>query len=123
MDNFGIFTNYGYRGLYGGLDIEQIHKKKKLKESQKILDYMGSEELAANIFRVSQANAKLKRENIVGEMKANQAHFEVGKKVRGLIKELGAVMPENLPATDSISAARKRIKKMARLNQLPKKLS
>ncbi len=71
---------------------------------------MGSEELAANLFRATQADAKLKRENIQGEAKANQAHFEVGRKVRQTIKELGGNMPENLPVPDGINKARTRIK-------------
>src|SRR5260221_289847 len=89
VENFATFTNYGYMGLYGGLDSEKIHKRKKLKKNQKILDHMQSEELAANLFRATQADAKLKRENIQGQIKANQAHFEVGKKVRQTIRELG----------------------------------
>ncbi len=108
--NFGIFMNYGYMGLYGGLDSKQIHARKKLKQNQAILNHMGSEELAANIFRTTQADAKLRREQITGETRANQAHFEVGKKVRKLIKELGGTMPEKLPVTEKISSARKRLK-------------
>lgn len=111
VQNYGVFVNYGYMGLYGGLNTQQIHRKKRLKQSQKILDHMGSEELAANLFRATQADAKLRRENIQGEAKANQAHFEVGKKVRQTIRELGGTMPENLPVSDSINKAKGRIKK------------
>lgn len=101
----------GYMGLYGGLRQKEIHSKKKLKKSQKILDHMGSEELAANLFRATQTEAKLKRERIHGQVKANRAHLQVGKKVRKTIKELGGTMPENLPTTDSVKRAKKRIKK------------
>ncbi len=80
ISNFAIFTNHGYKGLYGGLDMQQIHQRKKLKKHQHILDHMGGEELGANIFRATQAEARLRRENIQGEAKANDVHFEVGKK-------------------------------------------
>jgi len=111
VQNYGLFTNYGYMGLYGGLDMKKLHSRKKLSKSQKVLDHMSSEELAANLFRATQTDAKLRRENIQGEARANQTHFEVGKKVRQTIKELGGTMPENLPATDSIGKAKTRIKK------------
>lgn len=100
--DYAIFQNHGYMGLYGGLDARGIHKKKGLKKSQNILDHMGSTELAANLFRATQTEEKLKRENIKGKTKANQAHYEVGKKVRKTIEELGGTMPENLPVADSI---------------------
>ncbi len=95
--DFAIFQNHGYKGLYGGLDAQGIHKQKKLNKKQKILDYMGSTELAANLFRATQAEEKLRREEIKGKKQANQTHFEVGQKVRQTIKELGGTMPENLP--------------------------
>jgi DNA-damage-inducible protein D len=100
--DYAIFQNFGYKGLYGGLDAKEIHRKKQLKKSQNILDHMGSTELAANLFRATQAEEKLIRENIKGKANANQAHFEVGEKVRQTIKELGGTMPENLPITGSI---------------------
>jgi len=100
--DYAIFQNHGYMGLYGGLDAKAIHKKKGLKKSQQILDHMGSTELAANLFRATQTEDKLKRENIKGKRQANQTHFEVGKKVRKTIQELGGEMPENLPVADSI---------------------
>lgn len=106
--------NYGYMGLYGGLGQKEIHQKKGLKKSQKILDHMGSEELAANLFRATQAEAKLRRENIYGEQKANLAHHEVGKKVRQTIKEIGGTMPEELPPTDGVNKAQTRIKQAGR---------
>jgi len=100
--DYAIFQNYGYKGLYGGLDAKGIHNKKGLKKSQDILDHMGSTELAANLFRATQTEEKLRRENIKGKQKANQTHFEVGKKVRKTIKELGGDMPENLPVAENI---------------------
>jgi DNA-damage-inducible protein D len=95
--DFAIFTDHGYKGLYGGLGAKDIHVRKGLKKSQQILDYMGSDELAANIFRASQTKQKLEREQIQGKEKANQTHFEVGKEVRDTIKRLGGTMPEDLP--------------------------
>ena len=89
-------------GLYGGLDAKAIHARKCLKKSQQILDHMGSTELAANLFRATQTEEKLRREDIKGKHKANQTHFEVGKKVRDTIRELGGTMPEDLPTADSI---------------------
>jgi len=95
--DFGIFQNHGYMGLYGGLTAQAIHARKGLKKSQQILDHMGSEELAANLFRATQTEAKLRRENIKGKENANKTHYEVGAKVRQTIEELGGTMPENLP--------------------------
>lgn len=100
--DYAIFQNHGYMGLYGGLDAKGIHKKKGLKKSQQILDHMGSTELAANLFRATQTEEKLRRENIRGKQKANKTHLEVGKKVRQTIKEIGGTMPENLPIAESI---------------------
>lgn len=95
--DYAIFQNNGYMGLYGGLTRKDIHERKGLKKSHNILDYMNHEELAANLFRATQTESKLRRENIIGKEKANQAHFEVGKKVRETIKDLGGTMPEDLP--------------------------
>jgi len=100
--DYAVFQNFGYQGLYGGLDARAIHQKKKLKRSQHILDHMGSTELAANLFRATQTEEKLRRENIKGKPKANQTHYEVGKKVRQTIEELGGTMPEELPTEASI---------------------
>lgn len=111
VGNYGKFQNYGYKGLYGGLDANDIHKKKGLKKSQKILDHMGSEELAANLFRATQTDAKLRRERIQGETNASLTHYAVGQKVRKTIEELGGTMPEELPAADGICRAETRIKK------------
>lgn len=113
--DYAVFQNHGYMGLYGGIDAKGIHKKKQLKKSQNILDHMGSTELAANLFRATQTEEKLNRENIKGKQNANQAHFEVGKKVRQTIKELGGTMPEDLPVEESI-------KKLEKKKTEPKKL-
>ena len=94
---YAIFQNRGYQGLYGGLGAKEIHQRKGLKPSQKILDHMGSTELAANLFRATQTDEKLRRENIQGKENAYETHFEVGQKVRQTIKELGGTMPEDLP--------------------------
>jgi DNA-damage-inducible protein D len=109
--DYAIFQNHGYIGLYGGLDAKGIHAKKGLKKSQHILDHMGSTELAANLFRATQTEEKLRRENIKGKVKANQTHFEVGKKVRQTIKEIGGTMPENLPTEKSIKQIESKEKK------------
>lgn len=96
-DEFSAFQNQGYMGLYGGLDREQLHKRKALKKHQKVLDYMGSTELAANLFRATQTEDKLRRENIRGKLLAYKVHHDVGAKVRQTIAELGGTMPEELP--------------------------
>lgn len=98
--DFAIFQNHGYKGLYGGLDAQGIQIRKGLKKSQKILDHMGSTELAANLFRATQTEDKLRRENIRGKFEANKTHFEVGGKVRQTIKEIGGTMPEDLPVPE-----------------------
>ena len=109
--DYAIFQNHGYMGLYGGLDAKKIHAKKGLKKSQHILDHMGSTELAANLFRATQTEEKLKRDKIKGKNNANKTHLEVGKKVRQTIKELGGTMPENLPVEDSIKKIESKEKK------------
>ena len=98
--DYAIFQNYGYQGLYGGLGAKEIHARKELKKSQKIPDHMGSTELAANLFRATQTEEKLRRENIQGKQAANNTHYEVGKKVRQTIAELGGTMPEDLPTPE-----------------------
>jgi DNA-damage-inducible protein D len=95
--DYAVFQNKGYQGLYGGLGVNEIHARKGLKKSQKILDHMGSTELAANLFRATQTDEKLRRDNVRGKEAANQTHYTVGHKVRQTIKELGGTMPENLP--------------------------
>ncbi len=111
VERFPLFHNAGYKGLYDGLTMQDIHEKKRLKKSQKILDHMGSEELAANLFRATQTEAKIKRESIKGEGNASLAHLEVGRKVRATIASLGGTMPERLPTPDAIGKAQTRIKK------------
>ncbi len=105
--DYAIFQNHGYMGLYGGLDAKGIHQRKGLKKSEQILDHMGSTELAANLFRATQTEEKLIRDNIKGKQKANQTHYEVGKKVRKTIEEIGGTMPENLPVAGSIKKLEK----------------
>lgn len=98
--DYAIFQNKGYQGLYGGLGVKEIHAKKKLKKSQKILDHMGSTELAANLFRATQTDEKLRRDKVQGKIEAGNVHYEVGKKVRETIADLGSTMPEDLPTPD-----------------------
>ena len=94
---YAEFQNAGYMGLYGGLTVDDIHKRKNLKENEKILDFMGSTELIANLFRISQTEEKLKKDNIHSCSKATATHYEVGSKVRKAIEDIGGTMPEDLP--------------------------
>ena len=94
------FHNAGYKGLYNGETADDIFKRKKLRYREDILDNMGSEELADNIFRIAQTDAKLQRDNVDNEYTANSVHYEVGREVRNSIKRLGGTMPENLPTPD-----------------------
>ena len=98
--DYAIFQNAGYKGLYGGLTAKDIQERKNLSKNQNILDHMGSTELAANLFRATQTDEKLRRENIQGKERANRTHYEVGKKVRQTIKDLGGTMLEDLPTPD-----------------------
>ena len=100
VENYGKFTNYGYQGLYGGENAKQIAKRKGITDKDDILDYMGSEELADNLFRIVQTEAKLKNEKISNEKAANMAHHEVEKAVRETIKKIGGTLPEDLPTPD-----------------------
>lgn len=99
--DYAIFQDHGYKGLYGGRGAKDIHAIKGLKKTQKILDHMGSTELAANLFRATQTEEKLRRDKVRGKQTANQTHFEVGKKVRQTISELGGTMPEALPTPET----------------------
>ena len=113
--DYAIFQNHGYIGLYGGLDAKKLHKKRKWKKSQNLLDHMGSTELAANLFRATQAEEKLKKDKIKGVKNANQTHLEIGKKVRQTIAEIGGTMPENLPIADNIKTVENKKKKKLNL--------
>lgn len=107
-EEFAIFQNAGYIGLYGGLSVDDIHQRKELEIGQKILDYMGSTELIANLFRISQTEEKLRKDKIHGADKATATHYTVGKEVRKAIEEIGGTMPEDLPTPDkSISEIEK----------------
>lgn len=100
--DYAIFQDHGYKGLYGGLGAKDIHGRKRLSKSQQILDHMGSTELAANLFRATQTEEKLRKDKVTNKAHANFTHHEVGKKVRQTIKDIGGTMPENLPVVDSI---------------------
>jgi DNA-damage-inducible protein D len=113
--DYAIFQDHGYKGLYGGRGAKDIHAAKGLKKSQKILDHMGSTELAANLFRATQTEEKLRREKVSGKQRANQTHFEVGQKVRQTIADLGGTMPEALPtpkaSIQQLTKGRKKLEK------------
>lgn len=98
--DYAIFQDHGYKGLYAGLTTKDIHGRKGLSKNQKILDHMGSTELAANLFRATQTEDKLRRDKVQDKAQANSTHFEVGQKVRKTIHELGGTMPENLETRD-----------------------
>lgn len=115
--DYAIFQNSGYKGLYGGMTAKDIKEHKHLGKKDDILDFMGHEELAANLFRATQTEAKLRRENIQGKEKANQTHYEVGKEVRDTISRLGGTMPENLPTPEkSIKQIEKEQKQLLKKN-------
>ncbi len=118
--DYAIFQNKGYQGLYGGLGAKDIHRRKGLKKTQNILDHMGSTELAANLFRATQTEEKLRRENVRGKEKANQTHYDVGRKVRKTIEELGGVMPENLPTPEKSIDQIKRAEEKKRISEKTK---
>ena len=120
-EEYATFQNAGYMGLYGGLKVEDIHKKKGLKKQDRILDFMSSTELIANLFRISQTEDKLKKDKTATADAANEVHFIVGREVRGTIERVGGTMPEDLPIpSKSISdVEREQLKK---LKKTPKKL-
>ena len=113
--DYAIFQDHGYKGLYGGLGAKEIHVRKGLKKSQKILDHMGSTELAANLFRATQTEEKLRRDRVKTKKTANLTHFEVGAKVRKTIEDLGGTMPERLATPEKsigqLERAKKRLEK------------
>ena len=115
-EEFAIFQNAGYMGLYGGLTVADIHSRKKLEEKAKILDFMGSTELIANLFRISQAEEKLKTSGVVNPVIANNIHYKVAEKIRNAMIEMGATLPEDLPTPEkSIQAIeREEIHKLRR---------
>lgn len=119
-EEFAIFQNAGYMGLYGGLDVEDIHARKELQVGQKILDYMGSTELIANLFRISQTEEKLRKDNIQGADIATSVHYHVGKEVRTAIEKIGGTMPEDLPKPEKSIQEIER-EQMARLKAKAKK--
>lgn len=127
VTHYGKFTNYGYKGLYNGETENDIHRRKGLKEKESILDYMGSEELGANIFRITQTEAKLRNDKVNNEDDACITHYTVGKTVRKAIEELGGTMPENLPTPEKSiqqleKEEREEKRKLKALNKLaPKK--
>jgi DNA-damage-inducible protein D len=116
--DFAVFQNFGYKGMYGGLDRVGIQRHKGLSSKANILDHMGSTELAANLFRATQAEDKLRRENIQGKQNANHAHFEVGQKVRQAIRAIGGTMPEQLPTAENIVKVGRRIQKAIKNSQI-----
>jgi DNA-damage-inducible protein D len=108
---FAIFQTEGYKGLYGGLDVPGIRRRKGLNPKQHILDHMGSTELAANLFRATQTEEKLRRDNVKGKDAANRTHFEIGRKVRQTIEEIGGIMPESLAPAEDIKKVSRRLNK------------
>lgn len=120
-EEYATFQNAGYMGLYGGMKVEDIHHKKGLKKADRILDFMGSTELIANLFRISQTEEKLKKDNIDSADLANEIHFIVGKEVRGTIERVGGTLPEDLPVpSKSISQVEK--EQLKKLKSSPQKL-
>ena len=112
--DYAVFMDHGYRGLYGGLATKELREGKQLNSKENILDRMGSTELAANLFRATQTEEKLRRENVRSKHEANQLHEAVGKKVRQTIEDLGGTMPEQLPVAENIKKIEKRQKKRIR---------
>ena len=119
VKNFDKFHNSGYKGLYNGETANDISKRKKLRYREDILDNMGSDELIANLFRISQTEQKLKNENIKLESRANETDYEVGKEIRNTIKKLGGTMPEDLPTPDK---SLKELEKENKIRLIDKKL-
>jgi DNA-damage-inducible protein D len=116
--DYAVFMDHGYRGLYGGLGMRDLHQRKQLKPKEQILDHMGSTELAANLFRATQTEEKLRRENVRNKELANRIHGDVGRKVRRTMHELGGAMPENLPVAGSIRKVEIREKKRLKAGQM-----
>lgn len=108
---FGVFHDAGYKGLYGGLGVEAIKKKKGIPSKEQLLDRMGTTELIANQFRMTQTRDKLKREQVKSASRAIETHEEVGKEVRAAIAKIGGTPPENIPPEEPIKVVKKRLKK------------
>lgn len=115
VENFGRFQNAGYKGLYDGETAADIKQRKNLKKNEDILDHMGSTELAANFFRITQTEERLKKGDIKGQEKADTTHYNIGKKVRETMKEISGVLPEELPTPE------KSIKQIEKEKKLLKK--
>jgi DNA-damage-inducible protein D len=115
VSKFGLFNNAGYQGLYG-LSLSDIEQKKGIKKGE-LLDRAGSTELAANLFRITQTDEKIRKENIIGEDSASKTHFMVGGKVRQTIKDIGGELPENLPTEKHIKEVKKELKYLERIEK------
>jgi DNA-damage-inducible protein D len=115
--DYAIFMDHGYRGLYGGLSVRDVQQRKRLNPKEHLLDRMGSTELAANLFRATQTEEKLRRENVRNKDQANRIHESVGRTVRRTIHELGGTMPENLPVAENIKRVESREKKRLKAEQ------
>jgi DNA-damage-inducible protein D len=116
--DYAIFQDHGYKGLYSGLGVGQIKESRGLKRSQDVLDFMGSTELAANLFRATQTEELLRRGNIQSKDQANRTHFEVGVRVRQAMREISGIMPEDLPVAENIKKVERRLRKRAETGEL-----
>jgi DNA-damage-inducible protein D len=120
-EEFALFQNSGYMGLYGGMTVADIHIRKGLKKDDKILDYMGSTELIANLFRISQTEEKLKKDKVSSAIEANNTHYAVAERIRKAMIDIGATLPEDLPTPDKSILAVER-EEVKRLRQSKKSL-
>ena len=116
--DFGKFQNRGYQGLYGGRGVEEIKDYKHLPVSANILDHMGSTELAANLFRITQTEEKLRSKNIIGKERACDAHYEVGLKVRETMRQLSGILPEDLPVAEDVKKIARQERKQQRMRAI-----
>ena len=110
VSHFGLFNDAGYKGLYGA-SLSEVEQKKRIKKGE-LLDMAGSTELAANLFRITQTDEKLKKDKISGDRDASRTHFMVGGKVRQTIKDIGGVLPEHLPTERNIKLVKKEVKQL-----------
>ena len=120
-EEFAVFQNAGYMGLYGGLTVTDIHERKGLEKNEKILDFMGSTELIVNLFRISQTEEKLKRDEVSTAIEANITHYSVAEKIRNAIIDMGATLPEDLPKPEKSIQAIER-EELRKLRKSPKQL-